>query len=322
MGSRRRFLAALGSAAATSCAGALRRGTANNPFHAPQPDSVPAPTPPYTGWVQDFGFWLNASPDTRPFTTFVTYALDIDEESSANTLQIDDADARRIVWFVSLFSYGPTPRSRNGYSLRPDYVAGWNRVKDIIGARLDRTRAIWLMDEPDSVAWGDKVPGELYTPNLYNDDIVRAAALMHANFPDVAIGLNYGGVPADLTIPSSITLVGLEAYGDRWRSDVAALKRKTGYPIWLLAPGYISGDPDALDAPTAQRVRDQVAYAHTDPQIRGFYPFLWHEDDTTTSTRDFYTVYPGGRLPQTTNVLMQVGAAIREGRNRRMPLPG
>lgn len=309
---------AIAGASLQACAGALAGGTVNNPFHqeepvTPTPPSTPAPSDPprpYDGHVRQFGAWLDSKAETAAVTTFVTYWIGCDEDPLAVAGQIDPLETRQIVWFANLFNYGPTARSRNGYGLRADASACWQTLKTLIANHRDRTLAVWLLDEPDSVAWGDMVPGGPYDPNLYSADITTACAMVHADFPTLDVAVNYGGVPADLRVPSCLSLVGLESYGVDWAAQLRNLETKTSAPIWLLAPAFVDGDPVAQDPLIAARFAAEYDHARRDPRVTGFYPFLWCCDDITTGAMHFYTV-SGPQLPMTRAAFESIGRAIR-----------
>jgi hypothetical protein len=286
------------------------------PSDAPRPPAVPsspaaAPAVPDRAHVTDFGFWLDAGAETRAFTTFRTIYVDLDADPSEWQTQLVD-DGRGLVWFVSPFRYTRTARSLNGYVYRDDFAQQWQTVRPFIAARLAQTRAIWLVDEPDSAAWDDRVPGDAYNPNLYNADITRAAAIIHADIPTVAVALNYADAALELEVAAGLNLVGIEAYRDDWRARVSRLEAKTTAPVWLLAPAFADPTWTTDDATLAQRVRDQWAAAQTDRRITGFYPFLWCCDDTTTGNKAFYAV--GGvnhRLPLLLEALSAIGRQVQ-----------
>lgn len=283
---------------------------------APRPPAVPsspaaAPTVPDLAHITDFGFWLDAGPATRDFTTFRTIHVDLDADPSEWSSQLVD-DGRGLVWFVSPFYYTRTARSLNGYVYRDDFAQQWQAVRPLIAAHLAQTRAIWLVDEPDSAAWGDRAPGDPYNPNLYNADITRAAAIIHADLPTVAVALNYADAALELEVAAGLNLVGIEAYREDWRARVSRLEAKTTAPVWLLAPAFADPGWTVDDATLAQRVRDQWAAAQTDRRVTGFYPFLWCCDDTTTGSREFYAV--GGvnhRLPLLLEALATIGRQVK-----------
>src|SRR5262245_7226788 len=152
--SLRHLLLTLGLAACVACSGALNRGTPNNPFRREQPKSAVAPaTSTASGGNQlEVGAWLDSSKATAPFTTFVTYWLSCDEDLASVESQIDPGDHRRILWFPALFDYGPTPRSRNGYTLRSDAEGCLRRLASIVAKYRARTYGVHLADEPESVA--------------------------------------------------------------------------------------------------------------------------------------------------------------------------
>lgn len=281
------------------CSGALRGGTFNNPLTVAQPQAVA-----YDGHVRHMGAWLDSSRATNDFTTFVTYWISCDEPAP----QIDP-DTRQIVWFASLFNYGPTARSLNGYSLRPDAASCWQTLKAIITNHRERSIAVWLLDEPDAVAWGDMVPGGPYDANIYNTDIQTACSIVRADFPDLPVAVNYGGAAAGLIVPSCLSRVGLEAYRADWQNQLQMLETQTALPIWLMPPAFATGDPAMADPVLAQRVRDQWAWSQHDARVDGLYYFLQCCDDLVTGSKDFYAV-GGGHLPLTRAALEEIGRAI------------
>jgi hypothetical protein len=246
------------------------------------------------------GSWLDASADTQPFTTFITIWISCDEPVPAIV-----RDGRRILWFASLFTYGPTPRSRTGYALRPDYVSCWQQERAIIRATAiaGDELGIHLLDEPEAVAYGDR--GATYDPNLYNADITAAAAIIHADFPAAIVSINYGAVPDGLQVPAGLGRVALEAYDADWRAKLAALEALTPAPIWIMPRAFLHAG-DMTDAAAAQQLRDQAAYAQTDPRVTGLYWFLWCCDDVVTGDKSFYSV-SGGQLPLTLAAVKAIG---------------
>jgi hypothetical protein len=277
------------------------------PIPAPVAPALPVVDPAHVRW---FGSWNDNSPDTAAFTNLITLAIGCSDDAAyANALAVLARDSRSIVWTANLFTYGPTARSRGGYSLRPDASDCWHELKALIANHLDRTVAIWLLDEPDDVAYGDR--GATYDPNLYNDIIVTACAMIHADFPALTVALNYGWVPDGLIVPSCLGVVGLEAYEANWRDRLGVLATLTPAPVWLISPAFtdapVAGVND--DATLAQRFSDQYDYARTHASVVALYPFLWCCDDTTTGDRQFYTV-SGPNLPLTRNAFQRIGAAV------------
>jgi hypothetical protein len=255
------------------------------------------------------GAWLDSSRATEPFTTFVTYWLSCDEEAASIEAQIDPRDVRRILWFPAVFEYGPTRRSRNGYSLRPDAEACLRRLAPLVAKHRARTYGVHLLDEPDSVACGDQddrdglpcgTPGDAdWNPNLYNDLVTASADLVHRVWgSELKVSINFGSVPASLVVPAGLDRVALEAYGVDWLANLRNLEALTPLPVLLMPPAFVHGDPRAQDAIVAQRIRDEYAYAKNDPRITALYWFLWCCDDLTTGTKDFYAA-GGASLPLT-----------------------
>lgn len=185
------------------------------PPPSPPPAVVPATAPmsAYSGKnLTTFALWQDSTPETAAFTNVMTLSIGCgDDAAYANAVATLARDPRRVVWFANMFSFGPTSRSTGGYSLRQDASACWQQLRALIAAHLDRTVAVWLLDEPDSVAFGDK-PTSGYDPNLYNDIITTACAMVHANFPSVTVALNYGGAEPGLQVPACLGLVGVETY--------------------------------------------------------------------------------------------------------------
>lgn len=207
------------------------------------PVGTAAALPPNTLRVPHLGFWLDSSADTKPFSTFITVYVTCDDPYPT----LDATDNRRIVFSVSLFNYGPTARSRNGYSLRPDYAACWSTISTFIVNHLDRALYIWFLDEPDAVAYGDM--GPVYTPNLYNADIETACELIAASFPLVPRGLNYSGVNNALVVPPCLSVVGLEVYGATWATDIVNLEARTSASIVPLLRAFCDCEaPATVDA--------------------------------------------------------------------------
>jgi hypothetical protein len=295
----RRF-AVLAVAGCAACSGALAGGKANNPFHREQPTPVAAaPAPPYDGHVTDVGAWLDSSRATAPFTTFVTYWLSCDGDLASVETQIDPRESRRILWFPGLFDYGPTPRSREGYTLRPDMEACLQRLKPIVVKYRERTYGVHLADEPENVAGNDQAPGDPPNVNQYNGELTAAAMAVHRVWgPDLKVSFNVASVPAGLAIPEGFDRIGLEAYGVDWLANLRNLEALTPLPLLLMPPAFVKGDPATQDAIIAQRIRDEFAYAKTDPRVVGLYWFLWCCDDLTTGTKDFYAA-GGASLPLT-----------------------
>lgn len=276
----------LGLAVCTACAGAVAKGTkASEAIHDRH--------------VTEIGAWLDSSKQTASFTTFITYWLSCDEDAASVAAQIDSRESRRILWFPGLFDYGPTPRSRNGYTLRRDAAACLRRLEPLVRKYRARTYGVHLADEPEAVAWNDHVPSELPNVNQYNTDLMTAARLVHDVWGrDLVVSINVGSVPADLAIADGLNRIALEAYGADWLTNLRNLEALTPLPLLLMPPAFVQGDPRTQDAIVAQRVRDEFAYAKTDPRVVGLYWFLWCCDDETTGTRDFYAA-GGGSLPLT-----------------------
>jgi hypothetical protein len=295
----KRLLLTLGLAGCAACSGALAGGRPNDPLHREQPVPVAASTTAYDGHVTDVGAWLDSSRATAPFTTFVTYWLSCDEEATSVEPQIDPRDARRILWFPAVFDYGPTSRSLNGYTLRPDAEACLQRLAPLVAKYRARTYGVHLADEPESVAWNDHAPNDPPNVNQYNADLAAASTLVHRVWgPDLKVSINVGAVPAELAIAEGLDRIALEAYGVDWLANLRNLERLTALPLLLMPPAFARGDPTTQDAIVAQRIRDEFAYAKTDPRVVGLYWFLWCCDDRTTGTRDFYAA-GGASLPLT-----------------------
>jgi hypothetical protein len=261
------------------------------------------------GRAMEVGAWLDSSKATVTFTTFVTYWLSCDDEAASVEAQIDSGDARRIMWFPGLFDYGPTPRSRNGYALRPDAEACLRRLAPLVAKHRARTYGVHLADEPEAVACGDQddrdglpcgTPGDAdWNPNLYNELLAKAADLVHRVWgAELKVSINVGSVPAALAIPQGLDRIALEAYGVDWLANLRNLEALTPLPLLLMPPAFVRGDPRSQDAAVAQRIRDEFAYAKTDPRVTGLYWFLWCCDDVTTGTKDFYAA-GGESLPLT-----------------------
>jgi len=292
-----------------ACSGALAKGTPNNPFRRQQPSAVVASGLAGDGHATDVGAWLDSSKATASFTTFVTYWLSCDEELMSVETQIDPREARRILWFPAVFDYGPTPRSRNGYTLRPDAEACLRRLAPLVAKYGARTYGVHLVDEPEAVAWNDHAPSDAPDVNQYNAELTTAAMLVHRVWGrDLKVSVNFGSVPANLRIADGFDRLALEAYGVDWLANLRNLEALTPLPLLLMPPAFVRGDPRTQDAIVAQRVRDQFEYAKTDPRVVGVYWFLWCCDDTTTGTRDFYAA-GGASLPLTQ-------AAVRAWTNR------
>jgi hypothetical protein len=271
----------------------------NNPFHRQQPSSVVASGAVGEGHLSDIGAWLDSSQATASFTTFVTYWLSCDEDAASAETQIDAHDSRRILWFPGLFDYGPTPRSRNGYTLRPDAEACLRRLAPLVARHRARIYGVHLADEPEAVAWNDHAPSDAPNVNQYNADLTMAASLVHQVWGrDLKVSMNVGSVPADLAIADGFDRLALEAYGVDWLANLRNLEALTTLPVLLMPPAFVQGDPRTQDAIMAQRVRDEFEYAKTDPRIVGLYWFLWCCDDRTTGTRDFFAA-GGASLPLT-----------------------
>jgi len=276
----------LGLAGCAACSGAVAKRTLVS-------EAV------YGGHVTEIGAWLDSSRQTASFTTFVTYWLSCDEAAASVAAQIDGRESRRILWFPGLFDYGPTPRSLNGYTLRRDADACLRRLEPVVRKYRARTYGVHLADEPEAVAWNDHAPSEPPNVNQYNADLTIAARLVHDVWGrDLDVSINVGSVPADLAIPGGLNRIALEAYGVDWLENLRKLEALTPLPLLLMPPAFVKGDPQTQDAIVAQRIRDEFAYAKTDPRVVGLYWFLWCCDDETTGTRDFHAA-GGGSLPLT-----------------------
>ena len=295
------------AALSVGCGGALSGGVVNNPFHTEQPVTLPTPvTPPapYDGHVRHFGSWLDARPDTRAFTNLITIQIDCDTPGALDAARaIATTDGRDIVVFTSQIVWG-----NEGYAERPDASRCWQIERAFIADYRPRVVAVWTADEPWDVAWSYWVNG-VYQPNRYNGDIANVCARVHADV-SVPCAVNVGSLPAGLTLPNGIALVGIEAYGTDWAAKLRAIEAMTAAPIWLLPPAFVQGDPVSGDPVMAQRFTDEYAAAKADPRITGLYPFLWCCDDTVTGTKDFYTV-SGPRLPRTREVFEATGHALK-----------
>jgi len=282
--SLRHLLFALGLVTC-ACSGALDRAAPNNPFHRERPTAAAASASLPDGKALDVGSWLDSSRATEPFTTFVTYWLSCDEDLASIELQIDPGDSRRVMWFPALFDYGPTPRSRNGYSLRSDAEQCLQRLSPIVAKYRLRTYGVHLADEPDV--------------SQHNADITAAAALVRRVWGgELKVSINIAGVPAGLTIPEGLDRIALEGYGVDWLAHLRNLEAITPLPVLLTPPAFVRGAPQAQDAIVAQRVRNELAYAKTDRRVIGLYWFLWCCDDVTTGAKNFYAA-GGMSLPLT-----------------------
>lgn len=312
------LLLALGSASLQACATTTSTTkpvaghsspSGETSAQVPPPAAPVAPVVIQSHPIANIGAWLDGGRDTGAFTTFITAQIGCGDDAQFAEAQVDvQRDARKIVWFANMFSFGPTSRSQGGYALRSDASDCWQELKAQIANHRDRTLAVWLLDEPDSVAWGDQAPSG-YDPNLYNDIIATACAMIHADFPTLAIGLNFGNVPAALAPPACLNIVGLEAYGADWLAKLSALEPITSAELWLLPPAYTDAG-NATDAEIAERLKAEATYAATDPRVSTLYPFLWCCDDTTTGEKTFYTA-SGPMLPLTRGGLIAIGNAVR-----------
>jgi hypothetical protein len=94
-----------------------------------------------------------------------------------------------------------------------------------------------------------------------------------ADEPTLPCALNIGSLPDGLVIADGVTLVAIEAYGNDWETKLLRVERLTPAPIWLM-PRAFTDAGDATDAEAAARLRDEYAYAQTDPRITGLYWFL------------------------------------------------
>lgn len=317
---RIRSVVLLGIAMASlqACAGALAGGTTTPAptvaAAAPVAPTVPTPAPivaqPYDGHVPRVSSWQDHSPETAAFTNAITINVDCDDPDAVTNAQaILAGDARPVIWFAPMFTYGG-----DGYELRPNASACWQRERDLIAANRARSIDVHLLDEPADVAWSFWVDGgTVYDPNRYNDIITTAVAMVRADFPDLDVSYNFGSLPAGAVVASGPTLIALEAYDATWQSKLQQLEALTPLPLWLMSPGFIDGDPVANDPILAQRVRDQWTWMQHDARIVGDYWFLECCDDTKTGDQMFYTV-GGGHLPMTLQALTELGAAIRGGR--------
>jgi hypothetical protein len=229
----------------------------------------------------------------------VTYWLSCDEDAASIEAQIDPRDSRRILWFPAVFDYGPTSRSRNGYTLRTDAETCLQRLEPVIAKYRARTYGVHLADEPESVAWNDHTASDSPNVNQYNAELTTAATLVHRVWgPGLKVSVNVGSVPPGLAIAGGLDRIALEAYGVDWLANLRNLEALTTLPLLLMPPAFVQGDPHTQDAIVAQRVRDEFAYAKTDPRIVGLYWFLWCCDDPTTGTKNFYAA-GGASLPLT-----------------------
>lgn len=276
---------------------------------APAPVTPPAPivVPPYDGHVRWVSSWGDSRPETAAFTNAITINVDPDDPDAVTKAQaILASDTRSVIWFAPMFGYGA-----EGYELRSDASAAWQREKALIAGAIDRSIAVWLLDEPPDVAWSFWVDGGTrYDPNRYNDLMTTAAAMIHADFPRLAVAYNVGSVPAGLAIAPGMNLLGLETYGADWAAKLATVEGLTPTPIWLLPPAFVDGDPVVNDAVVADRFRQEFDAAKADPRITGLYAFLWCCDDTTTGDESFFTV-SGPQLPRTREVFESIGREIR-----------
>lgn len=266
----------------------------------------PAPPAPYDGHVRTVSSWQDHSADTAAFTNAITISVDCDDADAVTKAEaILAADARPVLWFAPMFAYGS-----EGYELRTNASDCWQREHVLIAAQRARSIAVWLLDEPPDVAWSFWVDnGTRYDPNRYNGILTTAAAMIHADVPDLTVAYNVGSVPAGLAIAAGVDLLGLEAYDATWAAKLAIVEGLTAAPIWLFPPAFVDGDPVANDASMAARFQGEFDAAKADPRITGLYAFLWCCDDTTTGDKSFYTV-SGGRLPLTRQAFVDVGTAI------------
>lgn len=305
-GTLTRLILIAAAVAGLQACGATAGGTINNPFTKPQE----APVPVYDGHVRTVSSWEDASAETATFTNAITIIVDCDDPDAVTTAQaILARDSRSVIWFAPMFAYGS-----EGYELRANASACWQREADLIRNNRARSIAVWLLDEPADVAWSFWVDnGTRYDPNRYNGLLTTAAAMVRADFPDLEVGYNFGSLPAGAVVATGITHLGIEAYGADWQQKLQTLETKTPLFIWLMPPAFVDGDPVAADPVLAQRIREEWTWTQHDSRVDGWYWFLWCCDDLITGSKNFYTV-SGGQLPLTRQALVDVGAAILRGR--------
>jgi hypothetical protein len=300
----RSILFVLAALSLSACSGAAAGGTFNNPFH--QAEQV-LTAPPYDGHVRWFSSWQDTRPETRAFTNAITINVDCDDpDAVTHAQQILDNDTRAVIWFAPMFAYGG-----EGYELRPNAAACWQRERDLIRTSRARSIAVWLMDEPPDTAWSFWVDGGTrYDPNRYNGILTTATAMVRADFPDLDVAYNFGSLPDDAVVAAGPTLIAVEGYAADWQAKLTHLETLTSNPLWLIMPGFVDGDPVAADPILAQRVRDQWTWSQHDQRVTGLYYFLQCCEDEETGDKQFHAA-GGGHLPLTLAVLQAIGQLIR-----------
>lgn len=282
------------------------------------PVATPVPVVPVTvTHIPTFiGYWLDASQRTLNHTNVVTVPFWTDDASRmASVALMDQAvrDGRKIILWTSFICYGATARSSGGYYLCPDGLSQWNNALGIINLYQSSIIGVWLMDEPDSVAYNDR-PSTGYDPNLYNALIDYVTNTIHTSSPWMTIALNYGGVEPGLIVPAGLGIVGIESYGGLGdtQQKVNNIEPLTQASLWLLLRAYRDGDMDTSDSDAsvdAAAIYEQVV--KPDMRITGIYPFRFCIDQDANCGDDakFYTV-GGVQMPLTAQILETIGQEI------------
>lgn len=278
----------------------------------------PAPVPVVeNNIVRYFGYWNNTNQEALDHTNFIHLSWwDTDAQRDATVAKMEQAkrDGRKVILTTPFFGFGPTDRSRNGYYLRPEGAALWSKDLDILKNHSDNILAFWLLDEPNSVAWGDALSGPggaNYNPNLYNDIITEVIAIIKTDF-NLPVALNYSDATPGLVVPPGLDYVGIECYGPTdWKEKIAKLKLLTDKPIFMLAQAFSDKGYETTDEELAKTAAAQWAYAAHAPRIIGLFPFLWSIEALSNPDDSAPMLTVGGtKLPLTRFVYVGVGKGI------------
>lgn len=243
----------------------------------PVPDVPPAPVAPYVAHHIPAHF------------CYYDEAPEQDDVSNCGRVNMDDPQAHQKIAALLAKGYMPivtpgfwdytrTPRSANGYVLKSNWLDIWQQTKAAIGDNLGRV-LIYLLDEPDSAAWGDAVggPGVNYNPNLYNGDIQTVLNVLHADAPTIKVGLNYADVEDALVIPSNLDVVCLESY-NKLQLDKLSVKIGPNQQACVVLQAF-RHDGDANwgqpDADIAANIAKQWTVIQTNPTVSLVFPFRY-----------------------------------------------
>ncbi len=199
------------------------------------------------------------------------------------------------------FGAQPSLKALDLTKLRPDYLARWQRVRELIRPYQDAIAAFYPLDEPywNASAQGVSAPSIQKYFEIINDVVKR-------DFPSIPIAFveAYKMVNANLVIPRGVDWVGMDCYGsfDRCgdpgeeksipeyyrvlKSKMQAGQRLIAIPegLALLSATY------AEEIEVAKRAKQYMDYIASEPLFIVAAAFVFHGEEEYKGSRDMCAV--------------------------------